>query len=97
MQAGGAGLFSVASNILPAETSSIVKACMDNDYAKAQTIFEKYKAIFAGLFYEVNPIPVKYAASRMGICKNILRMPLTPMSEDKAAKLEALMKELNLI
>ena len=49
------------------------------------------------LFSEVNPIPVKYAASRMGICKNILRMPLTPMSDDKAQKLEGLMKELNLI
>ena len=97
MQAGGAGLFSVASNILPKETASIVKACQENDYAKAQVIFKKYKALFAGLFYEVNPIPVKYAASRMGICKNILRMPLTPMSEDKAQKLEALMKELNII
>ena len=97
MQAGGAGLFSVASNILPKETASIVKACQANDYAKAQEIFEKYKALFAGLFYEVNPIPVKYAASRMGICKSILRMPLTPMSEDKAQKLEGLMKELNLI
>ena len=97
MQAGGAGLFSVASNILPAETASIVNACMKQDYARAQVIFEKYKALFAGLFYEVNPIPVKYAASRMGICKNILRMPLTPMSEDKAAKLDILLKELNLI
>ena len=97
MQAGGDGLFSVASNILPSETASIVNACMKKDYDRAQVIFEKYKALFAGLFYEVNPIPVKYAASRMGICKNILRMPLTPMSEDKAAKLEELMKELNLI
>ncbi len=97
MQAGGDGLFSVASNILPQETASIVNACMKKDYDKAQVIFEKYKALFAGLFYEVNPIPVKYAASKMGICKNILRMPLTPMSDEKAQKLEALMKELKII
>ena len=97
MQAGGAGLFSVASNILPAETGSIVNACMKKDYDRAQAIFEKYKAIFAGLFYEVNPIPVKYAASKLGLCQNILRMPLTPMSDENAARLDILLKELKLI
>lgn len=97
MQAGGDGLISVASNILPKETASIVEACMNNDYKKAQEIFEVYKDLFAGLFYEVNPIPVKFAAYKMGLCKNILRLPLTPMSDKNAQRLEELMKNLKII
>ena len=97
MQAGGSGLISVASNILPNETSSVVKACLEKDYAKAQAILNKYRAIDEALFYEVNPIPVKYAAYKMGLCQNILRLPLTPLSENNAQRLEAIMKDLQLI
>lgn len=97
MQNGGVGLISVASNIVPKETKSIVDACLNNDYTKAQEIFNKYKNFFAGLFYEVNPIPAKYAASKIGICKNILRLPLTPMTKENSDKLDKLMKELNII
>lgn len=97
MQAGGDGLISVASNILPKETASIVTYCEENNYEKAQEVFEVYKELFAGLFYEVNPIPVKYAASKMGLCQNLLRLPLTPMSSEKAAKLEKLMLDLKII
>lgn len=97
MQAGGSGLISVTSNILPKETSEVVKACLNNDYAKAQALLNKYRALDEALFYEVNPIPVKYAASRLGLCKNILRMPLTPLSENNALRLEAIMKDLKII
>ena len=33
------------------------------------------------LFMESNPIPVKYAVNRLGLCRNELRLPLVPASE----------------
>lgn len=97
LRAGGSGLISVASNILPKETKSVVDAYFDGNNDKAQSLFDKYKDLYAGLFYEVNPIPVKYAASKMGLCQNELRLPLTPMTEKNALRLEAEMKKLNII
>ncbi len=97
MENGGKGLISVASNIQPKQIGSIVKDCLNGNFDSATATFEKYKDFIAGLFYEVNPIPVKYAAYKLGFCKNILRLPLTPMSADKAEKLEALMKDLKII
>lgn len=78
---GGKGVISVASNILP---SQVHKMCTDffegniTDSAKMQT---KLYPLIKALFCETNPIPVKAAASVMGICQNILRLPLCEISD----------------
>jgi 4-hydroxy-tetrahydrodipicolinate synthase len=45
------------------------------------------------LFVEANPIPVKWAVARMGLMKNTLRLPLTPLSPTAYAKVEAAMRQ----
>ena len=45
------------------------------------------------LFVEANPIPVKYAVNRLGLCSNELRLPLVPASEKCMAVVDASMKE----
>jgi 4-hydroxy-tetrahydrodipicolinate synthase len=57
----------------------------------------EYVDLIDALFCEVNPIPVKAAVSAMGYCENYLRLPLTPMEEEHAENLYALMREQNLI
>jgi 4-hydroxy-tetrahydrodipicolinate synthase len=49
------------------------------------------------LFCEVNPIPVKAALAAMGICKDVLRLPLVSMEDANRAKLHALMAKEGLI
>ncbi|MDE5618219.1 MAG: dihydrodipicolinate synthase family protein, partial [Clostridia bacterium] len=53
--------------------------------------------LMSALFSEVNPIPAKKACSYLGLCSDIVRLPLTPMSEDKAKLLKKEMQLLNLI
>jgi 4-hydroxy-tetrahydrodipicolinate synthase len=48
-------------------------------------------------FVESNPIPVKYALSRMGLCQAVWRLPLTPPSPAAAARIDSVLKDLNLI
>lgn len=92
MSLGGKGVISVVSNILPAKTVEMTKKCLEGDYRGAAQIQYDLHAIIDSLFCEVNPIPVKAATAAMGYGVNTLRLPLTPMSEDKYEKMLTLMR-----
>ena len=89
MALGARGAISVASNVIPGEMRALTadwlrgeaKRCLDRQV-------ELLKLIDA-LFAEVNPIPVKAALSMMGRIENTLRLPLSPLSDGKAAQLRA--------
>ncbi len=53
----------------------------------------RLQPIFDGMFVESNPIPVKYAMSKLGFGKNCLRLPLTPLSEAARAKLDPVLAQ----
>ena len=93
MSLGGKGVISVVSNILPAKTVEMAKKCLEGDYHGAAQIQYDLHAIIDSLFCEVNPIPVKAATAKMGFGTNTLRLPLTPMSQDKYEKMLGLMRE----
>lgn len=90
---GGKGVISVLSNIMPAKTKQICTRFFDGDIkGSAQLQFELHNLISA-LFCEVNPIPVKAAASYMGFGENYVRLPLTTMDEGKCRNMLKLMEE----
>lgn len=97
MSMGGAGVISVLSNIMPKETVAMCDKFFAGDIAGAAADQKKYMALIKALFSEVNPIPVKAAAAKMGLCKNILRLPLTQMEEAHEAKMFDLMRGFGLI
>jgi 4-hydroxy-tetrahydrodipicolinate synthase len=74
MRKGAKGVISVAANVAPAE---MARLCRDLDDALQERLLPLFKA----LFVESNPIPVKYALSRLGRCRNELRLPLTPLAK----------------
>ena len=94
---GGVGVISVLSNIAPKETHDIVAKYLDGDVKGSLELQLKYLPVVEALFSEVNPIPVKKALNLMGMQVGTLRMPLTEMSEDKAAVLEAEMKKVGIL
>ncbi len=81
MALGGVGVISVYSNAFPKELKEITTAMQKNDLQKAQKLNQKYLKMMNLLFEETSPSPLKFVLSKMGICKNILRMPLAPVSE----------------
>lgn len=97
MSLGGKGVISVLSNILPGKTNEICTRFISGDVKGACDMQLHYLPLIDALFSEVNPIPVKAAMAAMGMCENTLRLPLTPMSEDKAARLYQLMRSEGLI
>ena len=63
------------------------------NYDKAAKMQLKLNPLIHGLFSEVNPIPIKYALNKFGLCKNILRLPLTTMSKADSDKLDVLLDD----
>lgn len=97
MSMGGLGVISVVANIAPAQMHEMTAKFFAGDVAGAAALQRHLETLFEDLFSEVNPIPVKKAVNLLGYQAGPLRMPLTEMTEGKAAKLEADMKAYGLI
>ena len=97
LSAGGAGVISVLSNLMPRQTSEMCRRWFDGDIAGSLRMQLDYLPLINALFCEVNPIPVKAAMAAMGWCENFLRLPLTEMEPEHAEKLYALMRGHGLI
>ena len=80
MQAGGAGLISVASNAFPQDFYDIV-------HKKDQAKQARYAEMIRLLFAEGNPVGIKAVLAQKGIIQNYLRLPLVPASLELQAKI----------
>jgi 4-hydroxy-tetrahydrodipicolinate synthase len=97
MAVGGKGVITVTANIAPAEMAQLVKAFAEGKIEEARRIHFKLSPLFAALFFETNPIPVKEALSLMGKIDPELRLPLCPMANDTREKLIQALKDALLI
>jgi 4-hydroxy-tetrahydrodipicolinate synthase len=80
MAHGGHGCISVTANVAPALCAEFQNACLEGDYARALRIHDRLMVLHDALFVESNPVPVKYAAERLGLCRSEVRLPLSPLS-----------------
>jgi len=94
---GGQGVISVLSNVMPKETHDICQKFFDGDAAGSRELQLKYLELINNLFIEVNPIPVKTACGLMGLCSDLMRLPLCEMDDANKAKLAASMAKVGLI
>jgi len=97
MAVGGKGVITVTANIMPAEMASLVKAFGEGKVEEARRLHFKLSPLFAALFYETNPIPVKEALGLMGKIDPELRLPLCSMAQDTRERLIRVLKESALI
>ena len=82
MSVGARGVISVVANILPKDTASMCAAFLAGDMTTARRIHLKMFPLIKSLFVETNPIPIKAAASLLGLCRTELRLPLTAISPE---------------
>ena len=97
MAAGAKGVVSVASNVIPAEIVKMVNLALANDFAGALAVHTRLLNLFADLFIEVNPVPVKAAMAMLGTAQEVYRLPLCEMRPENREKLAATMKKLGLV
>ncbi len=92
MALGGTGVISVASNVAPAAVSDMVRALNSGDFERGRELHYELLPLFRALFLETNPIPVKAAASLLGLCSDEMRLPLVPMSGENLRRLQEVME-----
>jgi 4-hydroxy-tetrahydrodipicolinate synthase len=88
---GGVGVISVASNVAPGAVSDMVKALLEGDWDRGRELHYELLPLFRALFVETNPIPVKTAASLLGLCSDEMRLPLIPMNGENLRRLQETM------
>ncbi len=93
MLLGAQGSISVTANVAPRLMHEMCMAGLNGDVARARAINFKLLGLHRKLFVEANPIPVKWAVSRLGLMKNTLRLPLTPLSPSMFGVIEQAMHE----
>ena len=93
MLAGGHGNVSVTANVAPRLMHELCVAAMARDVAAAMAIQMRLLPVHRQLFVEANPIPVKWAMARLGLCGGALRLPLTGLEPANQAKVEAALRE----
>ncbi len=94
---GGEGLISVASNIIPREMSDMIGALRRGDLEEARRLQYRYLDLMNLNFIESNPIPVKYAVSRLGHIEEVYRLPLCPMADGNKRKMDQELEKLELV
>jgi 4-hydroxy-tetrahydrodipicolinate synthase len=95
MSLGGRGVISVAANIAPAVVSEMVDALLSGDSARGRELHYDLLPLFRALFVETNPIPVKTAASILGLCSDEMRLPMIPLAGENLEHLRRVMEETN--
>ena len=97
MLCGGHGNVSVTANVAPRLMHELCMAAIAGDTKKAMEIQLKLLPLHKALFVESNPIPVKWAVSRMGLCSESIRLPLTPFTSANRPALERVLQSTGLI
>jgi 4-hydroxy-tetrahydrodipicolinate synthase len=95
--AGAEGVISVASNLIPGEVVALVNAAVSGNAKKAREIHFRLYPLFKDLFIEPNPVPIKQALALRDGMRPDVRLPLCEMGDATRAKLEATLRNLQLI
>jgi 4-hydroxy-tetrahydrodipicolinate synthase len=94
---GGHGCISVTSNAAPMLCAEFQNACLAGNYARALELHDTLMPLHEALFIESNPGPVKYAVSRLGLCKPDTRLPLAPLMDSTKAAVDAALRHAELL
>ena len=95
---GGKGVISVVANIIPADVKAMTDLILEGDLVSARQWHNKlFKLCKSMLTLATNPIPIKAAMAMLNMSSEELRLPMTPLEEDKKAVLRQVLKDYGLL
>ena len=97
MLCGGKGNVSVTANIAPRLMHDLCVAAVAGNAKQAMEIQRKLMPVHKQLFVQANPIPLKWAMQRMGLCGGTLRLPMTPLEPEFEAQVENALRAAGLL
>ena len=97
MAAGGDGVISVLSNLMPNKVAALVDALLKEDMAEARSLHYSLAPLFRAMFVDGNPASVKYAMKLKGLLSGMLRLPLVEVNDGAKAVIESAMRDAGLL
>ncbi len=97
IEMGGVGVISVVANELPGDMSNLVSSALVGDLEAARILHDKMLPMMEANFIESNPIPVKYALSKMGLISETYRLPMVSLEKKNKDKLDEILNPLGLL
>lgn len=94
---GAIGSVSVLANLLPQQAHDIAVTGLNGDFDLSTALQLKYLEMCNALFCDVNPVPIKYAMSLIGLCRDVYRLPLVELNDKNKAKIITAMRHLDII
>ena len=94
---GGVGCISVTANVAPRLCAEFQVAMLAGDYAKALEYQDKLMPLHTAIFIEPGLVGAKYALSKLGLCGETVRLPLTTLLDGTRAAIDAAMRHAGLI
>ena len=85
---GGVGCISVTSNLCPGAVMELYNAAIAGNLKRARDLNWRHYPLFRDLFLECNPVPIKYALSKLGLCLPTVRPPLAELLAKNAERLD---------
>lgn len=90
---GGDGVISVTANLAPRSMQTMCQAALAGDRVQARAVDRRLEALHRDLFVQSNPIPVKWGAVELGLCRPGIRLPLTWLSEQYHGRVRAALEQ----
>ncbi len=97
MLCGGQGNISVTANVAPRLMHELCMAAIAGNTQRAMEIQLRLMPVHKNLFVEPNPIPVKWAMEKMGICGGTMRLPMTPLTPGNQPVVETALRSAGLL
>lgn len=95
---GGKGVISVVANIVPADVKALTDAILEGDFTTALKWHRKLFTLSKGMLtLATNPIPIKAAVAMLNMASDELRLPMTPLEDDKKATLRQTLRNYGLL
>jgi 4-hydroxy-tetrahydrodipicolinate synthase len=94
MALGMEGIISVAANCFTKDMTDMINLALVGKCDKARKLHYKLLTGIDLLFAEGNPAGVKSVLNKMGMCENILRLPIVPVGDNTSKKIDEFMATL---
>ena len=95
---GAVGLMNAVGNLRPKILADMCQAVWDNDLEKGKKLHHQLFELNQSVFYDTNPIPIKYMMKRMGLLpNNEHRLPMSPATPELEKRLEEVLARAKLI
>ena len=94
---GGVGVISVVANEVPREMADLVRFAVNGEISEARRLHYKILPLMEANFIESNPIPIKYALTKMGMISEEYRLPLVPLDIKNKESMDDILKSYGIV